>query len=100
MDESRMIWEQEIYFEFYINRALNDVFTFEADEAMAALYFADENEADRKVKLLVQNFTTRWQIYVIRLLFQSLLHLLLGDKRRVGKINKTQRTWWSFYESN
>ena len=60
MDESRMIWEQEIYFEFYINRALNDVFTFEADEAMAALYFADENEADRKVKLLVQNFTTRW----------------------------------------
>ena len=61
MDESRMIWEQEIYFEFYINRALNDVFTFEADEAMAALYFADENEADRKVKLLVQNFTTRWQ---------------------------------------
>ena len=41
-----MIWEQEIYFEFYIHRAANDVFTFEADEAMTCLYFADENEAD------------------------------------------------------
>ena len=40
-----MVWEQEVYFEFHFNRALNDVFTFEADNAMAALYFADIHEA-------------------------------------------------------
>ena len=40
MDESRMIWEQEIYFEFYAKRPLADVITFESDESMVALYFA------------------------------------------------------------
>ena len=35
-----MIWEQEIYFEFYAKRVLADVITFEADETMVALYFA------------------------------------------------------------
>ena len=35
-----MIWEQEIYFEFYAKRPLADVITFESDESMVALYFA------------------------------------------------------------
>ena len=50
MDESRMIWEQEIYFEFYAKRPLADVITFESDESMVALYFAGLHEAESFMK--------------------------------------------------
>ena len=46
MDAGNLCWEQEIYNEFRINRPLNDVLVFEADEFMAALYFAEVGEAD------------------------------------------------------
>ena len=45
MDQSRLAWEQEIYKEFDVKRPLQDVIIFEADQDVAALYFADVREA-------------------------------------------------------
>ena len=45
MDQNQLAWEQEVYREFQFKKGKPDVFIFEADDAMAALLFADVNEA-------------------------------------------------------
>ena len=40
-----LVWEEEIYNEFKFKKLQREVFVFEAEHQMAALYFADGNEA-------------------------------------------------------
>ena len=48
MDESRRQWEQEIYLEIQFKQDNSDskIFTFEAENSMALLSFADQREAN------------------------------------------------------
>merc|ERR1712129_199746 len=48
MDQSRMQWEQEIYAEIQFKQADSDskIFTFEAENSMVLLSFADQKEAN------------------------------------------------------
>ena len=48
MDQSRLQWEQEIYLEIQFNQDNSDskIFTFEAENSMALLSFADQKEAN------------------------------------------------------
>ena len=48
MDQSRLQWEQEIYFEIQFKQDNSDskIFTFEAENSMALLSFADQIEAN------------------------------------------------------
>ena len=48
MDQSRMQWEQEIYAEIQFKQADSDskIFTFEAENSMTLLSFADQKEAN------------------------------------------------------
>ena len=45
MDQSQLAWEQEVYREFQFKMSKPEVAIFEADNSMAALMFADVNEA-------------------------------------------------------
>ena len=43
MDQSKLQWEEEVYREFLFKKDQNDsqIFTFEGENTMALLYFAD-----------------------------------------------------------
>ena len=46
MDTKRQIWEQEIYYEMKYRKSDSCFHTFEAEESMVGLYFADEGEGE------------------------------------------------------
>ena len=58
MDKSKRIWEEEIYFNFKFNQFTKEIFTFEAKETMAALYFANPNEASAFDKAIKKRMET------------------------------------------
>ena len=47
IDQCKLEWEQEVYYEFSFKKDKSDakIYTFEADNVMALMNFADENEA-------------------------------------------------------
>ena len=65
MDQSRLQWEQEIYLEIQFKQDNSDskIFTFEAENSMALLSFADQREAnefngaieDRKKQIMLKS---------------------------------------------
>ena len=48
MDQSKLQWEEEVYHELKFKRDLKDpqIFTFEGENSMALLYFADRSEGN------------------------------------------------------